>query len=134
MNGVDISLNAIGDLTLDKRGDLALVKESDCLLQDLRHLLETSAGDLFGSENYGTKLFSFLGTGDTELNRSLILRSVERAVASHHRVDPATVTVRLRKYTAEEIQIEIRCIPQGEIHPMNLIYGITVEGGSAFSL
>ncbi|MBC8193971.1 MAG: GPW/gp25 family protein [FCB group bacterium] len=119
---------------MDKRGDLALVRESDCLLQDLRHLLETSPGDLFGSEDYGTKLFGFLGTGDTELNRSLIRRSVERAVASHHRVNPATVQVRIRKYAAEEIQIEIRFIPQDEIHPLNLIYGITVEGGSSFSL
>jgi len=119
---------------VDGRGDLALLKGDDCLIQDIRHQLETSPGDLFGSEDYGVGLFKYLGGNDTELNRSLIRRSVEQAVAHSPRINPATVQVSLKKYTAEELQIEISCFLLGEVHPLNLIYGLTVEGGSLLRL
>jgi phage baseplate assembly protein W len=127
-NGVDLGLDSSGDLLVDERGDLALVHGTDCLLQDIRHRLETSPGDVFASESFGSKLFSFLGTSDTELNRSLIRRTVESSLKDDKRINPATVQVLLRKYTAEELQLEISFIPLTDVHPLNLIYGLTVHG------
>lgn len=125
--GNDLLLDESGDLMLNPSGDLEIVSGRDCLLQDVRHRLETSHGDLFGHDDFGSLLFIYLGQPDTELNRALIKRSVVNALELEKRINPKTVQVEIVKFTAEEIQVEISFIPLDKIHPLTLLWGITIE-------
>jgi len=125
--GQDLYLDESGDLMLNPSGDLFIVQGADCLLQDLRHRLESSYGDVFGHENFGSDLFQYLGQADTELNRALIKRSVKTALEEEKRINPNTIQVKLLKYTPEEIQVHISFIPLDKIHPLTLLWGITID-------
>ncbi len=125
--GYDLKIAETGDLMLSSTGDLELISGKDCLLQDVRHRLETSYGDLFGHEDFGSVLFQYLGQADTELNRALIKRSVVTALAQEKRINLQTIQVKLVKYAAEEIQVQIAFIPLESVHPLTLLWGITVD-------
>ncbi|MFQ6615069.1 MAG: GPW/gp25 family protein [Fidelibacterota bacterium] len=127
MLGNDLVLDPSGDLMLTSSGDLCVVQGTDCLLQDVRHRLESSYGDVFGHERFGSLLFQYLGQPDTELNRALIKRSVITALEEEKRIKPNTIQVKLLKYTPEEIQVHIAFIPFDKIHPLTLLWGITVD-------
>jgi hypothetical protein len=52
--GVDLLLDDDGDLVVNPAGDLAITRDGrTCLLQDVRNLLDTLPGDLFGHPAYG---------------------------------------------------------------------------------
>lgn len=125
--GKDLYLSESGDLMLNTSGDLFVVQGTDCLLQDIRHRLESSYGDVFGHENFGSIFFQYLGQPDTELNRALIKRSVITALEEEKRINPHTIQVKLLKNTPEEIQVHISFIPFDKIHPLTLLWGITMD-------
>lgn len=125
--GNDLFLDESGDLMLNPTGDLFTVQGDECLLQDVRHRLESSYGDVFSHENFGSLLFKYLGQPDTELNRALIKRSVNTALEEEKRINPNTIQVELIKYTPEEIQVHISFIPLSKIHPLTLLWGITID-------
>ena len=125
--GNDLFLDESGDLSLNPSGDLFTVQGDECLLQDIRHRLESSYGDLFSHEEFGSLLFQYLGQPDTELNRALIKRSVITALEEEKRINPNTIQVELLKYTPEEILVNISFIPLDKIHPLTLLWGITVD-------
>ena len=125
--GNDLFLDESGDLSLNPSGDLFTVQGDDCLLQDIRHRLESSYGDLFSHEEFGSLIFQYLGQPDTELNRALIKRSVITAIEQEKRINPNTIQVELIKYTPEEILVNISFIPLEKIHPLTLLWGITVD-------
>ncbi len=125
--GNDLFLDESADLMLNPAGDLITVQGDECLLQDVRHRLESSYGDVFSHESFGSLLFKYLGQPDTELNRALIKRSVITAIGQEKRINPNTVQVELVKYTPEEIQVYISFIPLGKIHPLTLLWGITID-------
>lgn len=125
--GNDLKINESGDIMLNPSGDLDIIKGDDCLLQDVRHRLESSYGDLFGHEDYGSLLFRYLGQPDTELNRALIRRSVVTALEQEKRINPNTIQVDILKYTPEEILVNISFILLETIHPLTLLWGITVD-------
>ena len=125
--GNDLFLDESGDLMLYPSGDLFTVQGDECLLQDIRHRLESSYGDLFSHEEFGSLLFQYLGQADTELNRALIKRSVITALEEEKRINPNTIQVELLKYTSEEILVNISFIPLDKIHPLTLLWGITID-------
>jgi len=125
--GNDLIISESGDLKLSSSGDLDVIKGDDCLLQDVRHRLESSYGDLFGHEDYGSLLFQYLGQPDTELNRALIKRSVNTALEQDKRINPNTIQVHILKYTPEEILVNISFIPLENVHPLTLLWGITID-------
>jgi len=125
--GKDLYLDKSGDLMLNPSGDLNIVQGTDCLLQDVRHRLESSYGDVFSHENFGSLLFKYLGQPDTELNRALIKRSVITAIEQEKRINPNTIQVELIRYTPEEILVNISFIPRDKIHPLTLLWGITID-------
>ena len=125
--GNDLFLDESGDLMLGNAGDLFIVHGDECLLQDVRHRLESSYGDLFSHEEFGSLLFQYLGQADTELNRALIKRSVITALEEEKRINPNTIQVELLKYTPEEILVNISFIPRDKIHPLTLLWGITIN-------
>ena len=125
--GNDLFLDESGDLSLNPSGDLFTVQGNESLLQDIRHRLESSYGDLFSHEEFGSILFQYLGQADTELNRALIKRSVIRALEEEKRINPNAIQVELLKYTPEEILVNISFIPLDKIHPLTLLWGITID-------
>ena len=125
--GNDLFLDESGDLMLGNAGDLFIVHGDECLLQDVRHRLESSYGDLFSHEGFGSLLFQYLGQADTELNRALIKRSVITALEEEKRINPNKIQVELLKYTPEEILVNISFIPRDKIHPLTLLWGITID-------
>jgi len=125
--GNDLKIDESGDLKLSSSGDLDVIKGDDCLLQDVRHRLESSYGDLFGHEDYGSLLFQYLGQPDTELNRALIKRSVNTALEQDKRINSKTIQVDILKYTPEEILVNISFMPLEKIHPLTLLWGITID-------
>ncbi|MBC8400386.1 MAG: GPW/gp25 family protein [Candidatus Marinimicrobia bacterium] len=125
--GNDLFLDESGDLMLNPSGDLFTVQGDECLLQDVCHRLESSYGDVFSHENFGSLLFKYLGQPDTELNRALIKRSVITAIEQEKRINPNTIQVELIKYTPEEILVNISFIPREKIHPLTLLWGITID-------
>ena len=125
--GNDLFLDESGDLSLNPSGDLFTVQGDECLLQDIRHRLESSYGDLFSHGEFGSLLFQYLGQPDTELNRALIKRSVISAIEQEKRINPNTIQVELLKYTPEEILVNISFIPLEKIHPLTLLWGITID-------
>lgn len=125
--GNDLFLDESGDLMLYPSGDLFTVQGDECLLQDIHHRLESSYGDLFSHGEFGSLLFQYLGQPDTELNRALIKRSVITALEEEKRINPNTIQVELFKYTPEEILVNISFIPLEKIHPLTLLWGITVD-------
>ena len=125
--GNDLFLDESGDLSLNPSGDLFTVQGDECLLQDIRHRLESSYGDLFSHEEFGSILFKYLGQADTELNRALIKRSVISTIEQEKRINPNTTQVELLKYTPEEILVNISFIPLEKIHPLTLLWGITID-------
>lgn len=131
--GKDLFLDESGDLMLNPAGDIITVQGDECLLQDVRHRLESSYGDVFSHENFGSLLIRYLGQPDTELNRTLIKRSVITAIEQEKRINPNTVQVELVKYTPEEIQVYISFIPLEKIHPLTLLWGITIDGMGALN-
>jgi len=125
--GNDLFLDESGDLSLNPSGDLFTVQGNESLLQDIRHRLESSYGDLFSHEEFGSILFQYLGQADTELNRALIKRSVITALEEEKRINPNAIQVELLKYTPEEILVNISFIPLDKIHPLTLLWGITID-------
>jgi len=125
--GKDLYLDESGDLMLNPSGDLFVVQGTDCLLQDVRHRLESTYGDVFSHENIGSLLFQYLGQPDTELNRALVKRSVKTALEEEKRINPKTIQVKLIKYRAEEIQVQVTFLPLERVHPLTLLWGITVH-------
>ena len=98
--GIDLKTGASADLALTLRGDLALTTNGrETLAADLRHLLDTLPGDLFGHPTYGAGLARLLGEEDHVSFVPTVQRAIsdaliyETAVAS--RIEPESVEVKV---------------------------------------
>lgn len=125
--GIDLKISVSGDLEMSSTGDLAVVSGKDCLIQDVTHRLNTARGDLFGQGDYGAQLIQYLGQADTQLNRALIQRSVIQALEKEPRIDPRTIRVQILKYIPEAIQLKIAFTPRDQVHPLTLVWGMTIQ-------
>jgi len=125
--GKDLLIDGNGDLKLSPTGDLDLLSGGECLMQDVRHRLETGFGDVFTHGDFGSILFQFLGQADTELNRTLIKRTVENALENERRIKSETIEVVIQKYSPEDIWLNISFRSSDNIHPFSFVWKVSID-------
>lgn len=98
--GIDLLVDADGDLTVAPDGDLDITLDGrTCLMQDVAALLDTLPGELFGHAEYGAGLQNLVGEESEPGFENRIKRVVEDAlifedsVAGRVDADSVAVTV-----------------------------------------
>jgi len=87
--GIDLLLDDTGDLVVSTTGDLALTTDGRAtLLQDVKHLLDTLPGDLFGHPEYGAGLPRLFGEEDRADHGDLVRRAIADALTYDPSVAP----------------------------------------------
>ena len=87
--GQDLLLDADGDLVVSPSGALAVTDDGrTCLLQDVRNLLDTLPGDLFGHPAYGAGVPRLFGEEDRPDFERLVVRSITDALTYDQSVGP----------------------------------------------
>ena len=95
---IDLILDDSGDLLISPSGDLAITNDGrKCLLQDIKHYIETMPGDLFSHPEYGSGIKRLLG--DSQLTKNLLIKSINTALkynpAIISRIDPAKIVTNI---------------------------------------
>ncbi len=87
--GIDLLLDDDGDLHISATGDLAITPDGrTTLLQDVRHLLDTLPGDLFGHPDYGAGVPRLFGEEDRPDFEQWVARTIEDALTYDLSVGP----------------------------------------------
>lgn len=128
--GVDLLLDADGDLHLSPAGDLAITQDGrTCLMQDVRDLLDTLPGDLFGHPSYGAGVPRLFGEEDLPDFERLVVRAIKDALTYSQgvgpRIEPETITVYALPRSGREAQFQVSFVPLGEewTNRLNLVWG-----------
>ena len=130
--GIDLLLDETGDLVISTTGDLALTPDGRAtLLQDVKHLLDTLPGDLFGHPNYGAGLPRLFGEEDRADHGDLVRRAIADALtydpAVAPRIEPDSIEVKLvAKSHPREPAFSVSFTPLGEgfTSRVNLVWGL----------
>jgi hypothetical protein len=130
--GIDLWLDADGDLSVAPDGDLAITPNGRVtLLQDVRDLLDTLPGDLFGHPTYGAGVARLFGEEDRPDFEALVIRAIADALTYDPsvapRIEPDSITV--RPTTApepREAAFTVSFVPLGEewTNALNLGWGL----------
>ena len=127
--GRDLLLDEDGDLQVGNDGDLALTPHGRaCLIQDVKHVLDTMAGDLFGHPRYGAGVARLLGE-EGPAARAAFVRAVQDALiyeeAVAPRIVPDNVTVRIESFSDRSVTMrtEFEAIDGSTVVPMNEVFG-----------
>jgi len=117
--GMDLLLDADNDLQVSQAGDLVVTGNGrECLLQDIRNLLDTLPGDLFGHPEYGAGLHRLVGEEDRFDFDRLVTRAITDALtygeAVAPRITPDSVTVTVTRTVGQEAEYSISFAPIGE--------------------
>jgi hypothetical protein len=127
--GVDLLLDDDGDLVVNPAGDLAITRDGrTCLLQDVRNLLDTLPGDLFGHPAYGAGVPRLFGEEDRPDFERLVVRAITDALTYDQgvgpRIEPESTVVCPLSRTGREAQFQVSFVPLGEewTNRMNLVW------------
>ena len=132
--GIDLLLDDDGDLQISATGDLAITPDGrTTLLQDVRHLLDTLPGDLFGHPDYGAGVPRLFGEEDRPDFEQLVARTIEDALtydlSVSPRIEPDSIQVTAER-SGREASFRVSFVPLGEdvTNRLNLVIGLW-EGG-----
>ena len=117
--GVDLLLDDDGALLVSPSGDLAITQDGrTCLLQDVRNLLDTLPGDLFGHPAYGAGVPRLFGEEDRPDFERLVVRAITDALTFNQgvgpRIEPESIVVYPLPRTGREAQFQVSFVPLGE--------------------
>lgn len=117
--GIDLLLDADGDLQATSTGDLAVTPNGRvCLLQDIAHLLDTLPGDLFGHTEFGAGVTRLAGENDRPDFADLVMRSITDALLYDDSVGPRiesdSVDVTVVERTSNSITFNVAFQPLDE--------------------
>ena len=128
--GVDLLLDADGDLQVSPSGDLAITQDGrTSLLQDVQNLLDTLPGDLFGHPAYGAGVPRLFGEEDRPDFERLVVRAITDALTYDQGVGPRieleSIVVYALPRTGREAQFQISFVALGEewSNRQNLVWG-----------
>ena len=114
--GIDLLLDKDGELVQSSSGDLSITNDGrKCLLQDIKHIMETLPGDLFSHPEYGTGLKRLSGNEDEPDNYNLIQRTITDALLYNQSI--------ISRIEPEKIKFSIK-----EILPFKIIIEFEIEG------
>ena len=129
--GVDLLLDADGDLQVSPSGDLAITQDGrTSLLQDVQNLLDTLPGDLFGHPAYGAGVPRLFGEEDRPDFERLVIRAITDALTYDQgvgpRIEPESIVVYALPRTGREAQFQISFVALGEewSNRMNWIFDL----------
>lgn len=135
--GIDLLLDSSGDLTVGTTGDLVLTPTGRvCLLQDVRNLLDTLPGDLFGHPEFGAGLSRLAGEEDRPDFQRLFVRAITDALTYDDSVGPRiemdSIKVEAVGKGLREAEFRVTFVPleDGWSTPENLIWRFTPNGGT----
>ena len=118
--GIDLLLDADGDLVVSPTGDLAVTPDGrTTLLQDVRDLLDTLPGDLFGHPDYGAGVGRLFGEEDRADFAPMVTRAIADALTYDPsvapRIEPDSIrVVRVAGSAPRESEFEVSFVPLGE--------------------
>jgi len=134
--GVDLLLDADGDLQVSPGGDLAITPDGrTCLLQDVRNLLETLPGDLFGHPAFGAGVPRLFGEEDRPDFERLVVRAITDALTYDQgvgpRIEPESIVVYALPRTGPEAKFQVSFVALGEewTNRLNMIWGSNMAAG-----
>ena len=130
--GIDLWLDADGDLAVAPDGDLAITPNGRVtLLQDVRDLLDTLPGDLFGHPTYGAGVARLFGEEDRPDFEALVIRAITDALTYDPSVAPRIEpdSIEVRPGTApgpREAEFSVSFVPLGEewTNALNVVWGL----------
>jgi hypothetical protein len=133
--GLDLLLDADGDLVVSPAGDLAVTADGrTTLLQDVRDLLDTLPGDLFGHPAYGAGVGRLFGDEDRADFDALVTRAIADALTYDPsvapRLEPDSIRVSRKTGTQpREPEYEVSFVPLGEpwTNRSNLVWGRNIS-------
>ena len=135
--GIDLLLDSSGDLTVGTTGDLVLTPTGPvCLLQDVRNLLDTLPGDLFGHPEFGAGLPRLAGEEDRPDFEQLVARAITDALTYDDSVGPRIETDSIKVEVVgtglRDAEFRVTFVPleDGWSTPENLIWRYTPNGGT----
>ena len=106
---LDLILDDSGDLMISPSGDLSITSDGrKCLLQDIKHYIETIPGDLFSHPEYGSGIKRLLG--DSQTTQELLIKSISTALLYNpvilSRINPTKIIFKINKNSQSELTIE----------------------------
>jgi len=116
--GIDLMLDESGDLLVGATGDLAITPDGrTTLLQDVRNLLDTLPGDLFGHPDYGAGVPRLFGEEDRPDFEQLVARAIADALTYDPsvapRIEPDSVVVK-PQHSEREASFHVSFVPLDE--------------------
>jgi len=132
--GVDLLLDADGDLMISPAGDLATTQDGrTCLLQDVRNLLDTLPGDLFAHPAYGAGVPRLFGEEDRADFEVLVVRAITDALTFNQgvgpRIEPESIVVYALPRTGREAEFQVSFVPLDEewTNRLNIVWGSNAD-------
>ena len=132
--GVDLRIGDDGDLQISSSGDLSVTDDGRfCLLQDVRNLLDTLPGDLYGHPSFGAGLPKLFGEEDRTNFETLVVRAITDAIIYDSGVGPRIETESIVVYalprTGRTASFQVSFVPLDEewTNRMNLVWGLDFD-------
>jgi hypothetical protein len=116
--GIDLMQDESDDLSVGATGDLAVTPNGrTTLLQDVKNLLDTLPGDLFGHLSYGAGVSRLFGEEDRPEFKELVTRAITDALtydpSVSPRIEPESIEVTATG-TGREVSFSVSFVPLGE--------------------
>ena len=133
--GKDLLLDADGDLVVSPTGDLDVTEDGrTCLLQDVRNLLDTLPGDLFGHPSFGAGVPRLFGEEDRPDFERLVVRSITDALTYDQgvgpRIEPESVVAYALPRVGRDARFQVSFVALGEewTNRSNMVWGRNWDG------
>ena len=126
--GVDVLLDADGDLVVGPHGDLEIADGAAAFRQDVLDRLASLPGELPAHPTWGCRIKELWGAPDTPRNRMLAIRYLRDALEAEERIASETIGIQLLDYQTEEKVFRITFSLAGEARLNTLVWGIGIEG------
>ena len=131
--GIDLLLDESGDLLVGATGDLAITPDGrTTLLQDVRNLLDTLPGDLFGHPDYGAGVPRLFGEEDRPDFEQLVARAIADALTYDPsvapRIEPDSIVVKpQRRGRAASFDVSFVPLDEGFTNRINFVFHANIS-------
>lgn len=126
--GIDVLLDADGDLVVGPTGDLELAHGMAAFQQDVLDRLATLPGELPAHPQWGCRIKELWGAINSPRNQMLALRYIREALENEPRIASETIFVQQVGFTSEEKVFRIRFSLAGESKLQEMVWGLGIDG------
>lgn len=100
-------LDEEGNFVVASSGDMETVQDARCVVQDVRHRLDTFPGDLWAHLTYGAGLQYYINAEDSDVNRQELEQTIRMELKEEEYIKQGSVQVGIETWDRDVIRVVV---------------------------